>query len=68
MVGTVNLPHTCPNCKRTTAHTAGELQTLFGFRTIPSGATNQSWCRECRGKSWRPEARNPGFFTPTYLP
>ncbi len=51
MVGTVNLPHTCPNCKRTTAHTAGELQTLFGFRTIPSGATNQSWCRECRGKS-----------------
>ena len=29
MVGTVNLPHTCPNCKRTTAHTAGELQTLF---------------------------------------
>lgn len=48
MVGTVNLPLTFPNCKRTTAHKASELQALFGFRNIPSGATNQSWCREYR--------------------
>lgn len=50
MTGAVSLPHTCPNCKTTTAHTSGDLTKLFGFRTIPSGATNQSWCRDCRSK------------------
>lgn len=51
MVGTVSLPHTCPNCKTTTADNARELQDLFGFRTMPAGATNQSWCRECRANT-----------------
>lgn len=48
MVGTLNLPHICPKCKVTTARTSTELATLFGLRTIPTGATNQSWCKKCR--------------------
>ncbi|WP_421512456.1 hypothetical protein ACOQH0_23400 (plasmid) [Enterobacter sp. JS8-1] len=48
MSGKVTLPHTCPKCRLTTAHTSTELLLFFGFRTIPSGSTNQSWCRKCR--------------------
>jgi hypothetical protein len=48
MVGTIKLPHTCPHCKKTTAKTAVELEEKFGYRTLPSGATNQSWCIMCR--------------------
>ncbi len=50
MSGAVNLPHKCPRCQKTVAHTAAELQALFGFRTLPSGASNQSWCKKCRSK------------------
>ncbi len=48
MSGNLGLPHTCPCCNVTTANTAGQLSALFGLRTVPSGATNQSWCRKCR--------------------
>lgn len=51
MSNAVKLPHTCPKCKSTTAHTAVELQSLFGYRTVPAGATTQSWCKSCRSKS-----------------
>ncbi|SNV32553.1 Uncharacterised protein [Actinobacillus suis] len=50
MSGTVNLPHTCPKCKSVTAKTHQELEQKFGFRNVPNGATNQSWCRSCRSK------------------
>lgn len=48
MSGTIQLPHTCPNCKKVTATTAAELLELFGIRTVSGKATNQSWCRNCR--------------------
>lgn len=48
MAGAIKLPHTCPHCKITTANNAKELEEKFGFRTLPSGASNQSWCRICR--------------------
>lgn len=51
MSGSVNLPHTCPHCKKTIARTYKELDEKFGFRNIPNGTTNQSWCRECRKNS-----------------
>lgn len=50
MSGTIKLPHTCPNCKRASATTAKELEDKFGYRTLSSGASNQSWCRDCRKK------------------
>ena len=46
--GVIKLPHTCPNCKKAIASSYQELDTLFGFRNMPNGARNQSWCRECR--------------------
>lgn len=51
MSGTIKLPHTCPHCKTTTAKNATELEEKFGYRTLPAGAANQSWCRRCRSKS-----------------
>ena len=48
MSGTLKLPHTCPYCKKTVANNYQELDEKFGFRNMPAGATNQSWCRECR--------------------
>lgn len=48
MSGTINLPHTCPKCRKTRATTHQELIDLFGFRNLPSGASNQSWCKKCR--------------------
>jgi hypothetical protein len=47
MTGTIVLPHKCPKCG-TEAKTYQELDVKFGFRNMPSGAANQSWCRECR--------------------
>lgn len=49
MSGNINLPHVCPSCGKT-AHTAVQLQELFGLRTKDGNATNQSWCKECRSK------------------
>ncbi len=49
MAGNINLPHQCPKCG-TEAKDAKELLAIFGYRTVPSGATNQSWCRNCRSK------------------
>ncbi len=52
MAGKITLPHTCPNCKKTTAKTHQELIDKFGLRNINNVyTTNQSWCRECRKKS-----------------
>ncbi|HDR0682233.1 hypothetical protein [Pasteurella multocida] len=51
MSGKLNLPHTCPNCKKVTAKNYQELDEKFGFRNVPNGTTNQSWCRDCRSKS-----------------
>jgi|GEM_PF-1464655 predicted Zn-ribbon and HTH transcriptional regulator len=48
MSGKIKLPHVCPKCQVTTANTAQEVNTLFGFRTKESGVTNQSHCRKCR--------------------
>ena len=49
MAGKINLPHTCPKCKKTVANNHKELTDLFGMRsTNPSTATNQSWCKKCR--------------------
>lgn len=48
MSGTVKLPHTCPKCLKTVAKTHQELDLLFGYRNLPSGASNQSWCKRCR--------------------
>lgn len=50
MSGTLKLPHTCPKCKKVVAHTYQELDDKFGFRNVPTGTTNQSWCRTCRSK------------------
>lgn len=51
MAGSIQLPHTCPKCRTTTANTYQELDEKFGFRNVsPEKATNQSWCRECRSK------------------
>jgi len=51
MAGSIQLPHTCPKCRTTTANTYQELDEKFGFRNLsPEKATNQSWCRECRSK------------------
>ncbi len=44
------LPHTCPNCKSTTAKTPCELQELFGLRNSSKGSTHQSWCKNCRNR------------------
>lgn len=55
MSGKINLPHVCPNCKKTTANTYQELEDLFGFRNMneknKTSVRNQSWCRKCRAKS-----------------
>lgn len=53
MSGKINLPHTCPKCKVTTATTPTELLDKFGYRASSSGtgATNQSWCKSCRSKA-----------------
>jgi len=48
MAGTLELPHTCPKCNKTKAETTKELLDLFGLRQVPSGTTNQSWCKTCR--------------------
>lgn len=48
MSGMITLPHVCPKCKTTKANTYQELDKLFGFRNMPKGTRNQSWCRECR--------------------
>lgn len=41
MSGSVELPHSCPNCGKT-VRTSAEILEYSGFRTMPSGATNQS--------------------------
>lgn len=51
--GKISLPHTCPNCKKVTAHTQAELREKFGLRTITTSGgdkfvRNQSWCKDCR--------------------
>jgi len=46
MAGKINLPHTCPKCKKT-AKDSKELLDLFGLRT-QNGTTNQSQCKKCR--------------------
>jgi len=51
MSGSIKLPHTCPKCTKVEAKTHQELERLFGFRNMPKGATNQSWCRVCRKDS-----------------
>jgi len=51
MSGTIELPHQCPNCKTVEASNHKELEKHFGYRNMPKGATNQSWCRDCRKKS-----------------
>lgn len=48
MSGSIHIPHVCPSCKITNAKNASELLIKFGFRTLSSGVTNQSWCRNCR--------------------
>lgn len=50
MAGTITLPHTCPHCNKTIAKNHQQLEELFGFRNMKKGATNQSWCRKCRGE------------------
>ena len=50
MSGIINLPHSCPKCNNKTANSYQELDELFGFRNMPKGARNQSWCRDCRNK------------------
>lgn len=47
MSGKINSLHTCPNCKKT-ASNYQEMEEIFGFRNVPQGITNQSWCRDCR--------------------
>src|SRR5690625_7873918 len=51
--GKISLPHTCPNCKKVTAHAQAELREKFGLRTITTSGgdkfvRNQSWCKDCR--------------------
>jgi predicted nucleic-acid-binding Zn-ribbon protein len=47
MSGKISLPHKCPKCG-VTARTAAELETIFGYRNLKGGATNQSQCKKCR--------------------
>lgn len=47
MSGKITLPHKCPKCG-VTARTAAELETIFGYRNLKGGATNQSQCKKCR--------------------
>lgn len=43
------IPHTCPNCKKTTAQNPNELNALFGLRTLQPGiVSSSSWCLNCR--------------------
>jgi len=49
MAGSIELVHKCPQCG-VTANNSKELLAIFGLRTVPSGATNQSWCKKCRSK------------------
>lgn len=49
MSGSIKLPHICPRCRQAVARTAQELDEKFGYRTIGGNATNQSWCKKCRG-------------------
>ncbi len=58
MSGTVKLPHKCPKCGKT-ATTHQELDSLFGYRNMPKGVSNQSWCKECRKKSNTDSMGNP---------
>lgn len=54
MSGKITLPHTCPRStgcpNKTTASTEKELAQKFGYRKIPDGLTNQSWCKKCRSE------------------
>lgn len=43
-----SLPHICPHCKKTIAHTPSELNALFGIRSTSAGMFSGSWCRDCR--------------------
>ncbi|WP_158467581.1 hypothetical protein [Providencia burhodogranariea] len=52
MSGSVERPHSRPNYGKT-VRTSAELLEYFGLRIMPSGATNQSWCRACRSKAQR---------------
>lgn len=47
MAGKIKLPHTCPKCGAT-AKTESELTSLFGYRSINGGVSNQSQCKKCR--------------------
>lgn len=46
MAGSIQLPHTCPQCGKT-AKDSKELLALFGYQTVPSGSTNQKTCDRC---------------------
>ena len=47
--GKIQLPYTCPNCKKVTAVTYQELEENFGLRNMGDNSVrNQSWCRDCR--------------------
>ena len=47
----IPLPHVCPKCNNTTAHTTQELIELFGLRQMDEKSLrSQSWCRKCRGQ------------------
>lgn len=38
----------CPNCGKE-AHTAAEVERLFGLRIMEDGTKRvQSWCKDCR--------------------
>lgn len=47
MAGKIILPHRCPKCG-VEAKTEKELESLFGYRNIGGGLTNQSHCKKCR--------------------
>lgn len=42
----------CPHCGKT-AKSRAQISLLFGWRTMESGEIRpQSWCYDCRAKSW----------------
>ena len=46
----IPLPHVCPKCKKTIAHTTQELIDLFGLRQMDEKSLrSQSRCKKCRG-------------------
>lgn len=42
----------CPNCGKT-ANGKGEIEQLFGWRTVNGKEVPQSWCYECRSNERR---------------